>query len=442
MDINGLLGDPMLQVGLGLLSESNPGFGETTNLARGALGGLQRAQQSQFMVDEQRRLEEEAARREAEYQAFLETQRRLQELYGAGAMTGAAAPQYGPTVAAANQMAGRTPTPTVQEMLAQITGQPGASPFFTEAGGAPAGARNVDPADVDRIMLMYGNREQQMAAMANMGARERFNTQYAKVAGGRGTLRSRIVTDDGRIAMFYDDGIEIAKDPDSGEPLKASESYRLVESGAGGQEIVGTRSGVRRTLESDDEAIAGAAEREAALSQARAEGAAAATYIAQAESGAVSEQMFLDLLNDPAFENAVGRWNNLGAALARMAGIDTDQARLNAAAQRFANQGVVRIADSWKGAISEAELALFVQTVPQPDDPISVWRDWYRREFVPMQRLVEAQAAQGYQAPGADNAPRETLTPAAPAPTIQPRAQDVMRELLDEAQESALGPNG
>ena len=95
-------------------------------------------------------------------------------------------------------------------------------------------------------------------------------------------------------------------------------------------------------------------------------------------------------MQDSSFEGAVGPLDAWTGRLGAWAG--TKEGVLGQRFEMISNALTRSSVADWKGAISNAELTFFKQSVPQRSSSPEVWRDWYANIYLPTLRFAAAKA--------------------------------------------------
>lgn len=102
------------------------------------------------------------------------------------------------------------------------------------------------------------------------------------------------------------------------------------------------------------------------------------------------DKRLTDMLNNPDFEGGVGLVDQYTGLIGAQFG--TDEGRVTKDATYISNQLTRSSVKDWKGAISNAELNFFKDSVPQAGDGPQVWRDWYANVYQPTMYFVNLRA--------------------------------------------------
>lgn len=170
--------------------------------------------------------------------------------------------------------------------------------------------------------------------------------------------------------------------------LEMKRALQLAQIG-GVQNVVRPGGEVQPLSTLDQEA---AAKEELAAASTRGQESAKATVNAASELSKIEEReaQVLRILDDPNFDAAVGPIDQFSGRLGEAMG--TEQGVLGGEIERLSNALVREAAATWKGAISEKELELFMRSVPRRGNSGATWRSWYQNEYLPMKAKVQEKA--------------------------------------------------
>lgn len=390
--VEGLLENPLFNIGMGLLQANNAGPGQNKNPFSAALGGLQQTQQNRDIGDERDALEKARQRQDELY-------KRLQEVY---------APQPGqPQMSSIGQqpnllqqlgIGGAQPvpgqTPGIVPGAPPVGGNP-ANPFSsapTSAGAAPVGA--APPiSEIGSIMLQYGSPAQQQAVYSQMSAGDRFKQRLA----AEETRYQQGKDNRNRIGQFNprDYTTESFAEFEQTGNVGALERYERVRTVKGPDGInrridvsTGQMLGV---VEDVGDVAANKREINRAGAQGTAEGGAITAAQQQLAGLQTNEDQLTTLMADKNFGASVGKLDAVTGRFGEMFG--SEQGVLGGEVQRVSNALVTQAVSSWKGAISERELQFFQDSVPGRGSSEATWRHWFENEYKPRKRLAERVAS-------------------------------------------------
>lgn len=97
-----------------------------------------------------------------------------------------------------------------------------------------------------------------------------------------------------------------------------------------------------------------------------------------------------NMMSNPDFDASVGAVDNLTGRIGQLWG--SEEGELGAQASRLMTELITQAASTWKGAISERELDLFINSAPSRSTSANGWRKWYQEEFLPRKRQIERTA--------------------------------------------------
>jgi len=384
--LQGLLGNPLFNAGMGLLQANNANFGENNNPYQAVLGGLQRSQQNRDMGDQRAALKKARERQD-------ELNKKLQEMY-------AAQPN-----ASMQSMAPPTEMQRIQQLLnSSPSGPPdpntmgGAQNPFGQALGtdadAPAPRAMPTSSEITAIMMQYGNPAQQQSAFKELGTNARFKQGLAaeeQLYRQRQGFKSKIGQYNPR-DYTTESWAESLRTGDSSK-LVRYERTRTFRDADGITHRYDAATGKNLGAFSDVQDVAA---NKKIINQSAAEGTAQGKEVTSAKQALASigtlETQMTNILADPSFESSVGALDAITGRIGEMFG--SDEGVLGGEVERVSNNLVTEVVKSWKGAISERELDFFQNSVPGRTSSPETWRRWFKNEFLPRKQLM-ARVASG-----------------------------------------------
>lgn len=100
-----------------------------------------------------------------------------------------------------------------------------------------------------------------------------------------------------------------------------------------------------------------------------------------ADEFTAENEKFASMIGSDDFPGAVGMIDQYTGAIGAQFG--SDQGVLGKRAQRAASKLVLSAADHLKGAMSDRDIQLLMDSAPGVGDGVDVWKDWYSHEFLP-----------------------------------------------------------
>ncbi len=97
-----------------------------------------------------------------------------------------------------------------------------------------------------------------------------------------------------------------------------------------------------------------------------------------------------NLINHEDFAGGVGLLDQFTGKIGAQLG--TDEGKITKEANYISNALTRSSVADWKGAISNAELNFFKDSVPQAGDGPDTWREWYNNYYVPTMQFVKMRA--------------------------------------------------
>ncbi len=348
--LEGLLSNPVFQVGLGLLESNNAPSGPLANPYTGALSGLQRASQFKDRAQAQDYAQQQRARAEEEWAYQQQERARAEE-------------------ARAYELNRK------QQLDSLLV--PGATP-------------GINPQEA---FLQYGTPQQQSTALTQINSNERFKQQAeaeeARWQRGQNTPRHGTYNPRDYTTDAWADFVH------SGDPgqLERYEPTRQVDVGGVKYNIDRVTGAVTPIQGGRDETIRNVRD----IKQAAAQGSAQGSGISTAQAGKLDLESLINeiedtIFNNPHFGGAVGPLDAITGRIGE--GMGTEEGVLGGQVERLTNRLVLDIADKWKGAISEKELQFFKDSVPGRSSSPQTWKRWFRDELLPRHKKV-ARLSQG-----------------------------------------------
>jgi hypothetical protein len=242
-------------------------------------------------------------------------------------------------------------------------------------------------------MLQYGSPSQQQAALTSMSAGERFSqglaseeSRYRRKQDNRnriGQFNPRDYTEES-FARFQETG--------NAADLVRYERIRTFKDADGMTHRYDAATGQEFGAFQE---VGDVASNKREINRSAAQGSAEGSAITAAQRGLgdlkTQGAILKKMMDSPEFPGAVGNVDRFTGAVGAWFG--SDEGALGNQVKRQVTTLVAQAAVSWKGAMSDREMELFMAGVPGAGSHHDEWRKWYDEEFLPKQRLMERVAS-------------------------------------------------